>query len=347
MVMEDSPLNRINTKADIPEIDILEMSPEMIAFLDEEVPIIRSDREQLRHLALAVIESGNFELTYDDSTRTAKETFEMRQGNCLAFTNMFIAMARHLGLNAIFQEVDVPPAWTITGQSYIFSQHINVYVRLERGFHQVVDFNLYEVDMDHDTRLISDDRARAHYFNNIGAERMLAGESGAAYRYLRESLVHDMTFTPAWVNMGILHRREGLVDWAEASYFQALELDPGNLMALSNLVNLYEENGMTGLAQQYLKRVQNHRMRNPYYRYHKANEAFIEGDYDTAIEDLKYAIRLRRNEDRFYYLLSLCYLMQGNKSAATEWMKKAEAVAQTNSEKERYHYKLDQLRGLD
>jgi tetratricopeptide (TPR) repeat protein len=345
-ITESSPLNKTGERADYSAMDMLKMSPGMITFLEEEVPVVRSEREQLRLLALAVIESGDFELTYDDSTRTASETFERREGNCLSFTNMFIAMARQLGLNAIFQEVDVPPAWTLSGQSYIFSQHINVYVRLERGFHEVVDFNLYEIDMEHNTRLVSDERARAHYFNNIGAEMMLAGDSAQAFQNLRESLLSDRSFVPAWVNMGILHRREEYVDWSEAAYLEALELDPGNLMALSNLVNLYEENGMASLARQYQERVESHRLRNPYYRYHRANQSFVEGDYDSAIKDLKYAIRSRKNEHQFYYLLSLCYLMKGERAAAAEWMEKAEATARSNSEKERYYYKLEQLRKL-
>lgn len=347
-LLENSPLESTEVSGpDLTELDMLEMSPEMITFLDEKVDIIRGDREQLRHLAWAVIESGDFELSYEESTRTAGETFDKRRGNCLAFTNMFIAMARHLGLVAFFQEVDVPPSWTMTGQSYIYSQHINVYVRLERGFHQVVDFNIYEINIDHGSRLISDERAYAHFYNNIGAEQMLAGDSVLAYAYLRKSLKMDSTYAPAWINMGVLHRRERYPDWAEAAYLEALELEPANLMALSNLANLYEEQGRTVLAQQYQERVRSHRMRNPYYRYHKANEAFIEGDYTTAIKDLKYAIRLRKNEDRFYYLLSLCYLMSGDRDEAQKWMEKAEEVARINSDREKYHYKLDLLKNLN
>jgi Flp pilus assembly protein TadD len=88
-------------------------------------------------------------------------------------------------------------------------------------------------------------------------------------------------------------------------------------------------------------------MKNPYYRYQVAESAFEEGDYASAIDNLQYAIRRRKNEDEFYYLLSLSHLMKGDRQEARTWMKKAEEVAAENSEKQKYHYKLDLLRNLD
>ena len=346
MILESSPLGDGGAGQDVSRVDMLELSPEMIAFLEEEIDIVRDKRGMLTRLGWAVIKSGKFELSYDESTQTATETFESRKGNCLSFTNMFIAMARHLGINAYFQEVNLPPVWSLSGQSYIFNQHINVYARLDQGFDQVIDFNQFEIDLDHDTRLISDDRARAHYHNNIGVEQMLAGDPLLAYLNLKESLLRDGTYAPAWINMGILHRRQGLYRWAEAAYLEALELEPGNLMALSNLTSLYRAQGMEGLSERYMEKVQRHRMQNPYYRFHKANAAFSQGDYDTAIKDLKYAIRHQRDEDRFCYLLSLSYLMNGDREAALKWMEKAESLAQEKSTREKYSLKLEMLQNL-
>ena len=346
MVLESSPLDDREAGLDVSRVDMLDLSPEMIAFLEEEVDMVPEKRGLLTRLGWAVIKSGKFELSYDESTQTAIETFESRKGNCLSFTNMFIAMARYLGINAYFQEVDLPPVWSLAGQSYIFNQHVNVYARLDQGFDQVIDFNQFEIDLEHDTRLITDDRARAHYHNNIGVEQMLAGDATLAYLNLKESLVRDKTYAPAWINMGILHRRQGLYRWAEAAYLQALELEPGNLMALSNLTSLYRAQGMTDLSEQYKEKVQRHRMQNPYYRFHKANAAFSQGDYDTAIKDLKYAIRHQRDEDRFCYLLSLSYLMNGDRDAALKWMEKAESLAEEKSTRDKYSLKLEMLQNL-
>lgn len=347
MVLESSPLGSGPDSANDLDVDILALSPEMMDFLDRNVKVVGNRDEQLRRLARSVMNPGEFQLDYDDSTRTAQDTFEIRRGNCFSFTSMFVAMSRYLGLEASYQEVEIPPNWSMSGQSYIFSQHINAYVDLLNGRTRVVDFNSYDYVIEHGSRKISDERAFAHFFNNLGAEQMLSADSAGAYPNFRQSLLLDDRFSPAWINMGILHRREGYPDYAEASYLEALEVDPDNLMALSNLANLYMQQEEPELAEEYAARVRSHRMRNPYYRYHKAGEAFAEGDYETAIEDLKYAIQKRKEEDQFYYLLSLSYLMSGDREEAQKWMKRAEDAARQKEDQQKYHHKLDLLRGLD
>lgn len=370
MILDASPLDPGEAGgANLADFDMLEMTPEMVAFLDEKVKTVDSHNEQLRRLAWAIMRSGEFSLVYDDSTGTARETFAKRRGNCMAFTNMFIAMSRHLGLDARYQEVDVPPTWSMSGESLLYSQHINVFIDLKNGRKREVDFNMYDFDHEMETRIISDRRAAAHYFNNVGAEYMLDGETAQAFTYFRQSLLRDDQYAPAWINMGILHRRGGLPAYAEVAYLQALGLDKSNLdamtrsardigwmashvdasslLAMSNLASLYEEQGRSDLAEPYFDKVHSHRMKNPYYRFQMADQAFEEGDYESAIKDLKYAIRRNRGEDEFYYLLSLSYLMDGDREEALEWMQKAEDIAQLNSEKERYSHKLDLLQSLD
>ena len=346
-VLNASPLAENGTIGQLSPVDILAASPEMKAFIDEHVDREGNQNQRLAQLVVAVISGDRFKLAYDDSTRTAQETFDSRRGNCVSFTNMFIAMARDIGLDALYQEVEIPPDWSMTGQTYLLSEHINVLVKIKNALPRVVDFNVYEFHSKNESREISDERARAHYFNNIGVELMLRDDTRLAFANLQQSLREDRNFASAWVNLGILHRREGYPGYAEVAYQQALTLDRGNQMAMSNLANLYLEEGREDEAQQYLRRVQSHRLKNPFYRYQLANQAFSEGNYDTAIKNLKVAIRQREDEDRFYYLLSLSYLMNGDRDQARRWMKKAEDMARQAQSQQKYHHKLDLLREQD
>ena len=268
------------------------------------------------------------------------------KGNCLSFTNMFVAMARNVGLDASYQEVLIPPDWSIEGQSFIFSQHINVHVNLGSGYlggDQIIDFNMYDYRDTYEREVVSDERARAHYFNNIGVERMLDGESVLAFANFRQSILEDETFTPAWANLGILNRREGLSNYAEVAYLKALDIDPANLVAMSNLASLYEQQGQTEVAEQYRGRVRSHRMHNPYYRYQLARIAFENGEYDESIDHINYAIRRKNDDDRFFSLKSLNYLMKGNRDEAQKWMRQAEEIAEKESDKQRYHNKFEMM----
>ena len=345
-LLEASPLDSDDV-VDVADVDILAPSPEMAAFLDEYVDPGGNDNERLGQLVLALIGGDRFRLDYDDSTRTTAETFAERRGNCLSFTTMFVSMARALDLDARYQEVEIPPDWSMRGQSFLISQHVNASVEMRNALSRVVDFNTYEFNALNESRVIPDSRARAHYFSNLGVEYMLAGDSPGAYAYLRQSLREDPDFAPAWVNMGILHRREGFPRYAESAYLEALKHERDNLMAMSNLADLYQDEGREDLAGHYLDRVRQHRASNPYYRYQQANVAFSEGDYETAIDNLKYAIRKRRDEDTFHYLLSLSYLMQGRKEEAREAMMQAEELARQGSDRQRYHHKLELLMGRD
>ena len=342
-VLEASPLANGVEHLDLSQLDMLEMTPEMIAFVDSYVGGARNRYARMKRLVYAVMGDDNFKLVYDDKTRTAQETFRDARGNCLSFTNMFIAMARYLEIHAEFQEVDIPPDWSLAGQSFLFSQHINVLVDLGADERRIVDFNVYDFHLMYERRVISDERARAHYFSNIGVEHMLNGDTALAYANFRQALVEDSTFSPAWINMGVLHRREGYPRYAEASYLQALEIYQFNLIAMSNLANLYQEEGLIDRAELYTDRVKSHRLNNPYYRFHLAQNAVIDGDYEAAIKHLNIAIREREDEDRFYFLISLSYLMSGDRDSAALWMAKAEELAADDVDRQRYQNKMDRL----
>ncbi|MBT8047102.1 MAG: tetratricopeptide repeat protein [Xanthomonadales bacterium] len=344
MVLIDSPLSGSLGGGDVSQREILLLSTEMTAFLDKHIDRDANQNLKLAQLIYAVIGEDRFLLSYDDSTRTAAGTFASRRGNCISFTNMFVAMARDVGLKVNFQEVDIPPDWSMTGETVLLSQHVNALVDMKSALSRVVDFNTLEYNVKNEARVISDERARAHFFNNIGVEHMLADESGRAFANFQQSIKEDESFSPAWVNMGILHRREGYPSHAEVAYMEALEHDKLNLMAMSNLANLYEEQGKPEQARWYLSKVQSHRMKNPYYRYQLANTAFNEGDYREAIKNLKMAIRQRDDDDRLYFLLSLSYLMSGDKAESQRWMQKAEEVAEQTEDQKKYHHKLDLLR---
>ena len=323
--------------------EVLAVSAEMQAFLDAHVARSADRVTRLRQLAHAIVGEGTFGLEYDETTRTASETFRTRRGNCLSFSNMFVAMARRVGLDVDYQEVDVPPDWSFKDDAFVLNRHVNVRVDLGKEGEHVVDFNMDDFRTTYDRRAISDARALAHFYNNLAVERMRAGDTAAALVYFRRATVHDPRFSPAWTNLGILYLRKGHPDYAEAAYLQALKADGGDLVAMSNLANLYERRGDQERAALYRNRVADHRQRNPYYRFQLAREAFLAQDYDAAIGHLKYAVRKKRNEDQFCFLLGRSYLEKGDEAAARRWLSRAEEVAATDALKRRYSSKIDIL----
>ncbi len=322
---------------------MLAVSAEMQDFLNAHVARGADRAVRLRQLAYAIVDESRFGLKYDETTRTASETFRTRRGNCLSFSNMFVAMARRAGLDVAFQEVDVPPDWSFENDTFVLNRHVDVVVDLGKDGEHVVDFNMDDFRTTYDRRRISDARALAHFYNNLAVERMQAGDTASALLYFRRATGHDPSFSPAWTNLGILYLRKGHPHHAEAAYLQALRADEGDLVAMSNLASLYERQGDEVRAVRYRSRVRDHRQRNPYYRFQLAREAFLARDYDAAIGHLTYAIRRKKNEDQFYYLLGLCHLKKGEEQVARRWLSRAEQVAATDALKRRYASKVDIL----
>jgi Flp pilus assembly protein TadD len=308
--------------------DVLALTPEMRAFLDAQVNRSAGANLKLRQLVSAVMSRDTFGLQYDERTRTASETFRTRRGNCLSFSTMFVALARDVGLSVQFQEVDIPPDWTQDKETFVLNRHVNVRVLLEPIGSVVVDFNTADFRTSYDMRPISDDQALAHYYNNVGVERMLSGDQGVALAAFRAAIAdHDPRFSPAWANLGTLYLRRGSPSYAEAAYLHALDADRDSLVVMSNLARLYDRQGDSDRAARYRRRVLRHRMHNPYYRYQLAREAFAEADYDGAIHHLKYATRKKKDEEWFYSLLGECYEKKGNRRAAERAFAKASSLA--------------------
>jgi len=343
MLLEARPLVGEGPAASLPDTEVLALDPQMLVFLDRFVDPRQSDYTKLRQLLYAIMDEGSFGLEYDNQTRTAAETFHLQRGNCLSFTNMFVAMARQVGIDARYQEVDIPPDWTVQGGAFVLNRHVNVLVDLGYPGKRVVDFNVDDFRASYDRREVHDRRAVAHYYNNLGVDRMLAGETVDALLYFRKAIENDHRFSPPWGNLGTLYRRNGRLAYAEGAYLKALDANRGDIVAMSNLADLYGKQGEAERAAGYRLRVDAHRMRNPYYRYRLARQAFLAGDYDTSIGHLKYSVRKKKNEDTFYFLMGMSYLKKGDESAARQWLEKAEQVAGDDDLQRNYHSKLEML----
>ncbi len=342
-LLRATPLAGGTDVPDLPDIAVLAVSADMRDFLDQHVNRQHGRTLKLHELLQAIITEGRFGLEYDETTRTAQETFAARRGNCLSFTNLFVALAREVGINATYQEIDIPPNWSHEGGVYMLTRHVNVIVETGGSNVREVDFNIDDFQSSHNRKLISDARALAHYYSNIGAEFLQQDKPIEALRYFRKAAASDEDFAPVWSNLGVLYSRAKHFDYAEAAYLQALRLNPGELVAMSNLGQLYQFQGKHELANQYYMQSNQHRLQNPYYRYHLAREAFLGENYATAIKHLKYSLQKKKSEDSFYFLMGLSYLGKGDAVVAQRYLRRAEEIAADDGLKRSYHNKIERL----
>lgn len=307
--------------------DTLFLSDEIKAALDERINPRWNQAARLRELRTFLFDESEMNIRYDaNGTLTAMELWEKRAGNCLAMTNLFVAAARHVGLDAHFQTVVVRPTWDHEGMTMIRYEHIIAVGTLNNSQEYVVDFLPEFVLGDKRARKVTDRHALALYYNNLGAEGIINRDHDTAIHNLRIALRLHENFSDAWNNMGAAQRRSGRVDLAELSYRRALQLDSGNHSALSNLAQLYASEGRNREAQQYMERVDRYRARNPYFHYFIARYYFDQGRFEDAIQMLERSIKLKREEPEFYEALANTHVRLGNESRGEYYRSRAEQL---------------------
>ena len=334
-----------------PSLDeILAIDDEMRAYVDTRLSNVAFDGAKLRRLIQAMIDDGLLSLNYDANlSNSAIETFHQRAGNCLSFSNLFVALAREAGLKVSFQLVDIPPSFSTDGELILLNNHINVVVesiRIGPNFtrEHVVDFNTAEYNGNYPTRSVSDNYVLALYHSNLAVEAMTNGDYRKAFTNLKQGINLEPGIAELWINLGVFYSRHDQYEFAIQAYQQALINKPNSKSALGNLANVYEHTGQFDLAEQYQKRVDRYQQRNPYYHYFLAKSAYYESDYELALQQLKTAIRMKNDEHQFYFLEGLSQLQLADQSAADASFVKARDTAQQQNLAQAYDGKLKLLR---
>lgn len=334
------------TIVDIParplDADPLAISEEMRQFLAARIPSSMGPYERLQYLVNLIFRDPEIRFTYETVTATAAETFRRRSGNCLSYTNMLVAMARELGLKVHFREVEVPPTWTMQGRIVVMSSHVNVLAQVG-GQSYVVDLfpELNRVTLG--GRVISDARARAHFFSNQGSEHLAGGRNRAAVDFYRTALEHDDTVEFVWINLGVALTMTGQFREAEKSYQQALRLSPENALAMSNLARLYERLGDTRKAAAYEEKALKFRLKNPYYHFRLGEEALESGQVTASIAHFRRALERKFEEHHFHFALARAYWELGQAEKALHELELAQRFAPDVSGQQRYARKLELL----
>ena len=317
-----------------PDIDPLFLDEEIKLWLDENVGFERRSEEYLVSALQDLLYGENhLNIQYSDQkTHTAIEVFHAREGNCLSVMNLYIAMARHVGLDASFQTVEVKPSWDRRGNLLVVSQHINATGRLSSRRYYVVDFTPEIVLQQMTEEVVSDEVARALYFNNLGVEALVAGDAKQALAYIKNALFIDPGNSFAWNNLGATYKRLGDITLAEFSYHYAFQTDNTNATAVNNLVKLYRAQGDDALARRYERVIDGFNRDNPYFQYAQGRKAYDGGNYESARTYFRRAIRLKDYEPEFHLSLAMAYAQLGEVQRARDARDAAEMALASSDE---------------
>lgn len=319
-----------------PEIDPLFLSDEIKLRIEDYIGTDpRSDKYLVNALQDLMYGESHLNIQYsDEKTYTAVEVFETRLGNCLSVMNLYVAMARHVGLDANFQTVELQPDWDIRGNFLVVSKHINATGRLGLEGYYVADFAPEIALREVADEVVSDDVARSLYFNNLGVEALLAGDIDRALAYIKNALFIDPSNSDAWNNLGTAYSRLGDRDLTEFSYHFAFAIDRSNATAINNLAKLYRKQGLDERARLYERVIDSFNRRNPYFQYAQGTRAQEQGYFETARGYFQRAIQLKDDDPNFHLRLAGVYVQLGEIDQARNARDTAEMMLVSNGEED-------------
>jgi tetratricopeptide (TPR) repeat protein len=285
-----------------------------------------TEAEKVRAIVGSITSLAGFSISYDWlSNKTAKEVFREGKGNCLAYTNLFVGMARAVGVDAVYADVKFTERLTREAEIVVKSTHITAAVTLASG-PTLIDFTSNPERKYTAFRAIDDLEAIANFYNN----------QGFLYGYFTEK--QDVDFDPlekelemyrlaleilpnfqrARNNLGVALRRRGRIDEAIEQYKLAIEQNPKYVEAHSNLGTAYLHQGRTEEALAEYRLAAENAGPDGYVHERLGVTLLRLARYQDAIKELRKALSKEPDLADAHYHLGECYRSLGDEKKAVE-----------------------------
>lgn len=307
-----------------------QLTDEMRTWAHQQVPEETPAEERLELLLTALLDPERLRIEYEArSTGTAEEVFRNRRANCLAFTSLFVGLAREVGVPVVYLDVDDVEKFEKEGDLVVVSGHVSAGFVVGSTL-KILDFSQAPAAEYRHVAPISDLTAIALFHSNRGAEALRTGKNDEALEWLRKAVAIDPALGRAWINYGVALRRSGDSAGAELAYRKALESDPNALSAYQNLAALLRFKGQEKEAEDLLAVSTRLGSRNPFIYLTLGDLSFAHGRMDEARRFYRKALRLYRGSAEPYAAMGLLSLAVGDPGDAERWMRKAVAIDQEN-----------------
>jgi tetratricopeptide (TPR) repeat protein len=274
-------------------------------------------------------------------TRNAVATYRTREGNCLSFVNLFVGVARQLGLNPYYVEVEDLQKWNHRDGMVVSQGHIVAGMYLD-GILRTFDFLPYRRKAYRDFKPIDDLTAAAHYYNNLGAEALLAGDLVRSRELLTTATRIAPRFDKAINNLGVVQARAGEPAKALETYQRGLEIKPDDSTLLINMARALQQLGRQPEASQLLAKIEDINTTNPFFFVYQGEVALSRGDAKKALDYMARALRLDSDLPEVHLGLVKVYLAMGDMEKARHHLGRALQLDATNQDALQYARMLGQ-----
>ncbi len=306
--------------------DPIAYTPAMQEEAERLAGVTGSPGERLKRLQSALFDPEMFPFSYElRGTLTAAEAFYRRQGNCLSFTNLFVAMGRSLGIPVTTALVTRILGSEREDDLIVVNTHV-VASFSESGDTTYFDFDRTRRRQPTALRELDDLWITALYLNNRGADELRIRHPEVAVKLFTDAVRLAPEFAAAWGNVGVARRRVGDITGAFDAYDRALELEPHNPTVLSNLAGLYRSIGRDAEADAALEAA-NYTHASPHQLLVRGDLELARGNTEEAVKLYKQAKRIAPRLPEVWLALARAELSRSRPDRAEHYIERALKIA--------------------
>ncbi|WP_020649943.1 tetratricopeptide repeat protein [Solimonas variicoloris] len=339
--------------AALQQLDLFALSPAMDAYLQDH---IRKRAVILGHSrALFTSLTEDLRIDYDAAvTRTAGETFAAGAGNCLSLVILASAFAKRLDIPLRYQLVHGEGAWTRSGDLVFLNGHVNIVLDPHRRYGLttgisepglVIDFAPARGVLSHDTEEVPERLIVAMFMNNRAAETLVAGDARQAYWWARAS-IRTAAFASAYNTLGVVYRRSGDFDRAEAALQRGLALAPRDAQLMNNLAGLYEQTRRLADAARLRARLARLAAYQPFQFLDAGYRAMAAGDVNGAMALYRRELEHIPYSAEVHYAIAVASARLGDARDAEQHLGEAMRLSTNLRDRDIYAGKLQRLQAL-
>ncbi|MGH6624910.1 MAG: tetratricopeptide repeat protein, partial [Burkholderiaceae bacterium] len=165
-----------------------------------------------------------------------------------------------------------------------------------------------------------------------------------AYWWARAAIEHDASYLVSYNTLAVVYQRAGHFNHAVLALSRALEREPSNTQALTNLARVYGETGRSSESAAIGARLAKLEPHPPFSYYYQGMAALRAGDAVAARDLFAKEVDRAGYYHEFHFWLAIAYLQLGQTEPARAHMTIAHERSTTRDDQQLYANKLQLLK---
>jgi tetratricopeptide (TPR) repeat protein len=308
--------------------DPLEIDGVMRETMEVQIGHHGTELERLHRLNRWLRGPSGLGFTYDAThTRTAKEAFYARNGDCLSYAHLFTALARQIGVSMGYVRYREAEAYDERNGQFTVVSHV---ASVFSNYRMTVLVELNGVPESYrmsDYETLGDDEAAALHASNLAMEMFSRGERALPEKVLRFLVSRAPGLPEVHSNLAAVLLRRGRAHEALAVVKPALRRFPDFVPLYVNGALAAKREGEDRLSEEWAEKA---RSSDPFVPFVKGTWLFEKGKYAAAEQLIGHAKSMRPQSVTFTAWLARVEWMEGRREEARAMFAEARRLGPTN-----------------